>query len=99
MFHKSDPVDNLNNWRHISILSAFSKIFEKLMHIRMLKAIYKFSLLFPHQLGFEHSSTNTAILIDTVYTILPYKAKRMYLSERLKIFILRKTKKCILVCF
>ena len=31
--------------------------------------------------------------------ILPFKAKRVYLSERLKIFVLSITKKCISVFF
>ena len=30
---------------------------------------------------------------------MPYKAKSVYFSARLKIFILRKTKQCISVCF
>ena len=39
------------------------------------------------------------IIIKITTTILLYKAKRVYLSERLKIVILRKTKKCISLCF
>ena len=35
---------------------------------------------------------------DLYLQTLPYKAKKVYLLERLKIFILRKTKKCISVC-
>jgi retron-type reverse transcriptase len=63
LFPKTGSTDDLNNWRPISILSVFSKIFEKLMLIRMLKFIYKHNLLFASQHGFRTShSTNTAII-------------------------------------
>ena len=43
--------------------------------------------------------TTSSVCIINNTTILPCKAKGVYLSERLKIFILRKTKICISVCF
>ncbi len=51
------------NYRPISILPIFNKIFEKLMYSRVSDFITKHNILFPHQFGFQkHKSTSMAIL-------------------------------------
>ena len=45
--HKKDSCDNRSNYRPISILSAFSKIIEKLMYDRLYGFLDKFELLYP----------------------------------------------------
>ena len=61
IFKKGDH--NLaTNYRPISILSQFDKIFEKLIYIRISSYFEKYDLLSKNQFGFrENSSTNFAI--------------------------------------
>ena len=61
--HKKDSSDNPSNYRPISILSVFSRIFEKLMHKRLCKFLYAYKILYPLQFGFrEKHSTIHALL-------------------------------------
>jgi hypothetical protein len=60
LFKKSDKQD-IQNYRPISILSAFSKILEKLMYNRLLSFLMKHDILTNVQLGFMvNKSTETA---------------------------------------
>jgi len=66
---KSDNRLLVNNYRPISVLPVFSKIFEKLMYNRMFEFINQHAILTEHQYGFrEHHSTYMALLklIDKV---------------------------------
>ncbi len=50
------------NYRPISILSSWNKIFEKMIFVRIYKFLTKFNILTPHQYGFiKGSSTDLAI--------------------------------------
>ena len=61
--HKKGSCDNPSNYRPISILSVFSKIFEKLMHQCLYKFLESFEILYPLQFGFrEKHSTSHAFL-------------------------------------
>lgn len=61
--HKSGSKTNINNYRPISILPAFSKIFEKAIATRLISYLEKNKLLTDCQHGFrENHSTETAIL-------------------------------------
>jgi hypothetical protein len=60
LFKKGDKQD-IQNYRTISILSAFSKILEKLMYNRLLSFLMKHNTLTNVQHGFmENKSTETA---------------------------------------
>jgi hypothetical protein len=60
LFKKGDKQD-IQNYRSISILSAFSKILEKLMYSRLLSFLKKHDTLTNVQHGFmENNSTETA---------------------------------------
>ena len=62
---KKGSTQNTNNYRPISFLSVFSKIFEKLMHRRMYKFLETRSILYPSQFGFrvKHSTSHALINI------------------------------------
>ena len=61
IFKKGDH-DLATNYRPISILSQFDKIFGKLIYIRISSYLEKYDLLSKNQFGFrENSSTNFAI--------------------------------------
>lgn len=60
IFKKSDPMD-IENYRPISVLSVFSKIFEKIMYKRIVDFCIKFNLLSNSQHGFRQGrSTESA---------------------------------------
>lgn len=54
IFKSDDETDTLN-YRPISLLSNFNKIFEKIMYNRMVRFIEKHSILYyiPHSMAFE----------------------------------------------
>ena len=55
----TDPM----NYRPISIRTAFSKVFEKIVHDQMILFLEKHKILFPYQFGFRKGySTEQAIL-------------------------------------
>ena len=68
--HKSGPTTSLMNYRPITTLSVFSKIFEKLVHNRMTSFISRYNIIKPNQFGFQRNkSTSDAILefLENVY--------------------------------
>jgi Reverse transcriptase (RNA-dependent DNA polymerase) len=74
--HKTGPKTELSNYRPISLLNTFSKIFEKLIYNRMMQFINKHDLLFENQFGFrKHHSTELALikLLDTITLALNSK--------------------------
>ena len=71
--YKSEDKDKFTNYRPISILSAFSKLLEKVASIQMFKYINKFKILYDHQYGFRanHDTNQPLIqLLDKVYRAL-----------------------------
>lgn len=53
----------INNYRPISVLPTLSKIFEKIMYLRMLKFIEKHMLLYKYQFGFREKHSPALALI------------------------------------
>lgn len=71
--HKKNAVDDISNYRPISLLSTLSKVIEKLVFNRMLDYLNRFSLITESQHGFRlNRSTNTAAcdLLSFVYDCL-----------------------------
>ena len=61
--YKSGTKNIAGNYRPISILSPFSKIFEKLIYVRLEKFLVKNDILSPYQFGFRRNhSTSLASL-------------------------------------
>ena len=67
--HKEGSKSDVGNYRPISLLTSFSKIFEKLMHCRLLKFLESNNSLFEMQYGFrpgrscEHALLNAQNLL------------------------------------
>lgn len=60
--HKKGNTKQFNNYRPISLLTSFSKIFEKILSNRIMNFLKKFKILSTCQHGFIHKrSTETAI--------------------------------------
>ena len=71
--HKSGSQKDIGNFRPITTLSVFSKIFEKLVHRRLSKFISKYKLINDNQFGFQkNKNTSDAILefLDNLYDSL-----------------------------
>ena len=63
LYKNNDPM-LFNNYRPISILPFFSKLFERLMYNRLMDFIEKHQLLYQYQLGFcKNHSTFMALVI------------------------------------
>ena len=64
--HKSGPKNLVDNYRPISILSAISKIFEKILHKQLFAYLNNNNLISKHQFGFRPMhSTADALLHST----------------------------------
>ena len=75
LFKKGDK-NNTSNYRLISILSSFSKVFEKAMYNQLQEHLNKCNILSEEQFGFRtDSSTNKAIykLINEILLALNNK--------------------------
>ena len=71
--HKSGPQKDISNFRPITTLSVYSKIFEKLVHTRLSKFISKYNLINDNQFGFQkNKNSSDAILefLDNLYDSL-----------------------------
>ena len=58
--YKADDPHLMNNYRPISILPLFSKIFEKLLHSQLSSFIDKYNILYSNQFDFrkQHSTSH-----------------------------------------
>ena len=74
--HKSGPPDKVDNYRPISVLPLFSKVFEKLTLKRMNSFITRYNLLTPSQFGFRKGcNTTNAIIKLLTHVVEAYHEK------------------------
>ena len=66
---KNDDDTDPNNYRPISLLSCFNRIFEKLMYKRMKKFIEKENILCTSQYGFRQGHSTEHAILDIVNEI------------------------------
>ena len=74
--HKEGPKTNVSNYRPISLLSSFSKIYEKIMHNRIMKFLNVNNSLFGMQYGFRPGRSCEHALLDAQSTISDSLNKR-----------------------
>ena len=72
--HKGGDRTDSCNYRPISLLPLFGKIFEKVIKKRFIKFLDKYNLITPHQFGFRKGySTELAVLcLQTPFYIMTY---------------------------
>ena len=63
--HKDDSLFEVSNYRPISLLPTFSKIFEKLMYSRISSFLTKHNILFEKQFGFR-KNMSTELAVNTL---------------------------------
>ena len=76
--YKSDDETDPSNYRPISLLSNFNRIFEKLLYYRMKEFIDKNNLLYSSQYGFRKSHSTEHAVLDIVEDILRNMDKRYF---------------------
>ena len=64
--HKSGPKTNINNYRPISLLSPFSKLFETHLCNCLTDFFNKNNVIYKKQFGFKENSSTDLAVIDTV---------------------------------
>ena len=67
---KSGNTDTVSNYRPISILPCLSKVFEKVIYVRLSKFIEEKNILFENQFGFRQNHGTTLALITLVNKIV-----------------------------
>ena len=56
----------VDNYRPISLLNCFSKIFERLVHKQLISFLHKHALLYQYQFGFRENHSTTSALIEII---------------------------------
>ena len=62
--YKKGMIHIADNYRPISLLICFNKIFEKLIHKNLMKFIDKHNILFMYQFGYRKLHSTTLALIE-----------------------------------
>ena len=73
--YKSDDKSDLSNYRPISVLSCFSKMFERIMYNRLYQDLTENEILYPKQFRFQtgHSTEHAIVqLIDQILESFEY---------------------------
>jgi hypothetical protein len=79
--YKTKSKDDVSNYRPISVLSSISKIYEKIIHKRLLKHLQANNLLSPFQFGFRPKhSTCHAVTKLTEDILLSFENKKITLA-------------------
>ena len=60
----------ISNYRPISLLPIFNKIFEKLMYTRIFDFVTKQRILYPHQFGFQKQKSASLAILDVCTKLL-----------------------------
>ena len=74
--HKGGTKTDVSNYRPISLLASFSKVYEKLMHNRVINFLDKHNLLCENQYGFRSGRSCEHALLNAKDTILSALSKK-----------------------
>ena len=74
--HKEGPKTDVSNYRPISLLDSFSKIYEKLMHHRIIEFLDKNNTLYDMQYGFRPGRSCEHALLNAQNSVLNSLSKR-----------------------
>ena len=80
LFKEGDKT-NILNYRPISTLTIYSKIFEKLVHKRMVSFISRYNIIKPNQFGFQSNKSTSDAILDFLQNIYDsFNNNKRYLS-------------------
>ena len=67
--HKKGDTSIMNNYRPISVLTIFTKIFERCMYNRVTDFLNKHKILFKNQFGFRHGHSTSSAILELIHKI------------------------------
>ena len=70
--YKSGSTMELNNYRPISVLNIYSKVFERIMYDRLTQFLDKYNILYQNQFGFRQGHSTHHALISLVDKITKF---------------------------
>lgn len=76
--HKGGRADDIMNYRPISVLPVFSKIFELSINIRLSKYLSKYDIISPSQYGFQKNKTTEDALLSAKQKIVGNFENQLY---------------------
>ena len=76
--YKSEDESDPSNYRPISLLSIYIRIFEKIMHAKLSAFIMKHNLLYQSQYGFRENHSTQHAILDIVQKILCHMDNKKY---------------------
>jgi hypothetical protein len=68
--YKRGKKKDISNYRPISVVTSFNKIFEKVMHSRLLRHLNKYNILSKHQFGFRANLGTENAIFSLILEIL-----------------------------
>ena len=71
--HKANAKDICSNYRPISLLSQYNKIFEKIIHTRLYDFLEKYKILSQHQYGFRKNTSTALATYDLIENLIKSK--------------------------
>ena len=71
--HKAKSKSECSNYRPISLLSQYNKIFEKIINKRLYNYLEKFKILTQHQYGFRKNNSTSLAIYDLIENLLKSK--------------------------
>ena len=77
---KNGDKSNITNYRPMSLISQFAKIFEKIIKIRMISFIDKYDLIHKSQFGFQ-KNIDTSVAINMLMNDLIGNLEKKYISS------------------
>ena len=79
--HKEGDLNDVSNYRPITSLSVFSKLFEKLVHKRMTSFISRYNLINPNQFGFQKNKCTSDAILEFLENVNDsFNEKHYYLA-------------------
>ena len=69
LFKNNGAKSDMKNYRPISILPIFDKVFEKIVHKRLLDFFTEFEIISPSQFGFQPKKSTSHAILDLTYKI------------------------------
>lgn len=70
--HKKGKKDEIGNYRPITLIPIISKIFEKVIHIRIMKFLVKFNIIKEEQNGFQKNKSTTLAGFNLIKKTIEY---------------------------
>jgi hypothetical protein len=74
--HKKGDSQNINNYRPISLLTVFSKVFEKMIYVRLYKHLTVNNILTPNQFVFRTAYSTEQAIFSPINSVLEAMDKK-----------------------